>query len=66
MQPVPPGSVNRNDADDNNAFRSKLCVMDCDGSISIEVALYDDKEAYYYDTVTHGLPLSNEGRQLPS
>ncbi|HJU20413.1 MAG TPA: ABC transporter substrate-binding protein [Stellaceae bacterium] len=63
---VPPGSVNWNDADDNNAFHSKLCVMDFDGSLSTEVALYHDKEAYYHDTVTHPLPLSNEGKPLPS
>jgi len=63
---VPPGSVNWNDADDNNAFHSKLCVMDFDGSLSTEVALYHDKEAYYHDTVTHPLPLSNEGKALPS
>ena len=54
---VPPGSVNWNDADDNNAFHSKLCVMDFDGSLSTEVALYHDKQAYDHDTVTHGLPL---------
>jgi multiple sugar transport system substrate-binding protein len=63
---VPPGSVNWNDADDNNAFHSKLCVMDFDGSISTEVALYHDKEAYYHETVTHPLPLSNEGKTLSS
>jgi multiple sugar transport system substrate-binding protein len=63
---VPPGSVNWNDADDNNAFHSKLCVMDFDGSLSTEVALYHDKQAYYHDTVTHPLPLNNEGKALPS
>ncbi len=63
---VPPGSVNWNDADDNNAFHSQLCVMDFDGSISTEVALYHDKQAYYHDTITHPLPLSNDGKQLPS
>jgi multiple sugar transport system substrate-binding protein len=63
---VPPGSVNWNDADDNNAFHSKLCVMDFDGSLSTEVALYHDKQAYYHDTVTHPLPLSNEGKALSS
>src|SRR5205814_890682 len=36
---VPPGCVNWNDADDNNAFHSKLMVMDFDGTISTEVAL---------------------------
>lgn len=63
---VPPGSVNWQDADDNNAFHSQLCVMDFDGSISTEVALYHDKQKYYHDTITRGLPLSNEGKELPS
>src|SRR5262249_46999648 len=29
---IPPSSINWNDADDNNAFHSKLCVMDFDGT----------------------------------
>ena len=37
---VPPGAINWNDADDNNAFHSKQIVMDLDGTISTEVALY--------------------------
>ena len=43
---VPPGALSWNDADDNNAFHSKLMVMDFDGTISTEVALYHDKEQY--------------------
>src|SRR6266404_2493449 len=43
---VPPGVVNWNDADDNNAFHAKLMVMDFDGTISTEVAIYDKKEDY--------------------
>jgi len=62
---VPPGVVNWNDADDNNAFHSKLMVMDFDGTISTEVALYHKKEQYD-DILTHGLPLSNDGKELPS
>jgi multiple sugar transport system substrate-binding protein len=62
---VPPGCVNWNDADDNNAFHSKLMVMDFDGTISTEVALYHDKDQYD-DILTHGLPLSNDGKELPS
>ena len=42
---VPPGAINWNDADDNNAFHSKQIVMDLDGTISTEVALYHDKDA---------------------
>ena len=62
---VPPGVVNWNDADDNNAFHSRLIVMDFDGSISTEVAIYDKKDEYY-DVVTRGLPLGNDGKALTS
>src|ERR1700719_873297 len=61
---VPPGVVNWNDADDNNAFRAKLVVMDFDG-FSTEVALYK-KRAEYDDIVTRGMPLGNDGKELPS
>jgi multiple sugar transport system substrate-binding protein len=62
---VPTAVLNWNDADDNNAFHSKLIVMDLDGTISTEVALYHNKEEY--DSIlTHGMPLDNDGKQLPS
>jgi len=54
----PPGVINWNDADDNNAFHAKLMVMDFDGTISTEVAIYDKKQDYD-DIVTRGLPLLN-------
>ena len=62
---VPKDVVNWNDADDNNAFHSKLVVMDFDGSLSTEVALYKNK-AEYDDIVTRGLPLGNDGKEIPS
>jgi multiple sugar transport system substrate-binding protein len=62
---VPPVVLNWNDSDDNNAFHAKLDVMDFDGTISTEVALYHDK-AQYNDILTMGLPLSNEGKELPA
>src|SRR6516225_468791 len=62
---VPPSCVNWNDADDNNAFHSKLMVMDFDGTISTEVALYNKKDEYD-DIVTRGLPLGNDGKELPA
>jgi multiple sugar transport system substrate-binding protein len=62
---VPPVVLNWNDADDNNAFHAKLMVMDFDGTISTEVALYHDKEQYD-DILTLGLPLSNDGKKLPA
>jgi multiple sugar transport system substrate-binding protein len=62
---IPPSAINWNDNDDNNAFHAKLVVMDFDGTISTEVALWNDKEEYN-DILTLGLPLSNDGKQLPS
>ena len=62
---VPPGAVNWNDADDNNAFHAKQVVMDLDGTISTEVAIIKDRQDYD-DIVTMGLPLSNEGTPVPS
>ncbi len=61
---MPPAVLNWNDADDNNAFHSKLVVMDFDGTISTEVAVYHKKEDYD-DILTLGLPLSNDGKPLP-
>jgi len=55
--------LNWNDNDDNNAFHAKLVVMDFDGTISTEVALWKNKEAYN-DILTLGLPLSNDGKPL--
>jgi multiple sugar transport system substrate-binding protein len=60
-----PSMINWNDADDNNAFHSKLLVMDLDGTISTEVALWKDKEQYN-DILTLALPLSNDGKPVPS
>jgi len=62
---VPPGAINWNDADDNNAFHSKQVVADLDGTISTEVAIMKNKEDYD-DILTLGLPNSNDGKPLPS
>jgi multiple sugar transport system substrate-binding protein len=62
---LPPSVLNWNDNDDNNAFHAKLVVMDFDGTISTEVALWKDKEAYN-DILTLGLPLSNDGKPVAS
>jgi multiple sugar transport system substrate-binding protein len=63
---VPPESVNWNDADDNNAFHSKLCVMDFDGTLSTEVAMIKDKQAYEHDMMTLGLPLAADAKPMPA
>jgi multiple sugar transport system substrate-binding protein len=60
---VPPGALSWTDADDNNAFHAKQLIMDLDGTISTEVALYHKKEQYD-DIVTMGLPLDNAGKQM--
>ena len=62
---VPPAVVGWNDVDDNNAFHAKLIVMDFDGSISTELALYNNKDEYD-QTVTHGLPLGSDGEKVPA
>ena len=62
---VPTGSINWNDADDNNAFHAKQIVMDLDGTISTEVAIINNKQDYD-DIVTMGLPLSNDRTPVPS
>jgi len=62
---VPPGALSWNDADDNNAFHAKQMIMDLDGTISTEVALYHKKEEYN-DIVTMGLPLDNTGKKMPA
>jgi len=62
---VPPGALSWSDADDNNAFHAKQIIMDLDGTISTEVALYHKKEEYD-DIVTLGLPLDNAGRPIPA
>ena len=62
---VPPGAINWNDADDNNAFHAKTIVMDLDGSISTEVAIIANKQDYD-DIVTWGLADSNDGKPVPS
>ncbi|HJU20414.1 MAG TPA: ABC transporter substrate-binding protein [Stellaceae bacterium] len=63
---TPSNSVNWNDADDNNAFHSKLVVMDFDGTLSTEMAMFHDKQAYYHDMLTFGLPRSNDGKPVKS
>jgi multiple sugar transport system substrate-binding protein len=62
---VPPGALSWSDSDNNNAFHAKQIIMDLDGTISTELALYHKKELYD-DIVTLGLPLDNAGRPMPS
>ena len=64
---VPPSTLNWNDADDNNAFHAQQAVMDLDGTLSTEVAmLRNQRNAYYHDVITHGMPLNNAGKPVSS
>ena len=60
---VPPGALSWNDADDNNAFHAKQIVMDLDGTISTEVAMFHEKEKYD-DVVTMQHPNDNFGKPM--
>jgi multiple sugar transport system substrate-binding protein len=62
---IPPGAINWNDADDNNAFHGKQIVMDLDGSLSTEVAIIKNQQDYN-DIVTMGYALSNDGKPVPA
>ena len=62
---VPPGALSWSDADDNNAFHAKQIVMDLDGTISTEVAMFHEKEKYN-DVVTMKLPNDNAGKPMPA
>jgi multiple sugar transport system substrate-binding protein len=61
---VPPGAINWNDADDNNAFHAKQIVMDIERSLSTEVAIIKNQQDYN-EIVTMRLPLSNDGKPVP-
>ena len=66
---IPPSSINWNDADDNNAFHSKLCVMDFDGTLSTEMAMLgnaEGREAYKSEVMTLPPPLTNDGKKMAS
>ena len=49
---VPPEALSWNDADDNNGYHEKLFVMDFDGTLSTELAMIKDKQAFYHDMKT--------------
>ena len=63
---VPRGVLSWNDADDNNAFHAKEILIDFDGTISTEVAMYHNKKVYYDEMVTQGLPMGNDGKPVPA
>ncbi|HUN40165.1 MAG TPA: ABC transporter substrate-binding protein [Acetobacteraceae bacterium] len=61
---VPPEALSWNDADDNNGFHEKLFVMDFDGTLSTELAMIEDKQAFYHDMKTVAPKLKNDGTPM--
>ena len=62
---VPPEALSWNDADDNNAYHEKLFVVDLDGTLSTELAMIHNKQAYE-EAVVMGLPNRNDGGPMPA
>ncbi len=61
----PPESINWNDADDNNSFHSKLCIVDFDGTLSTEMAMVTSMPDELKNVITEPLPLDDEGKVIP-
>src|SRR5262252_4464442 len=62
--PKVPEALIWNDADDNNGFHEKVFIADFDGTISTELAMIKDTQAYMHDVVTMGLPNGNDGQPM--
>jgi multiple sugar transport system substrate-binding protein len=63
---VPPGAINWGDVDNNNAFFARQIVMTPNATISIAVAQMEKADQYYKQIITHGIPLGNDGKPVPS
>jgi multiple sugar transport system substrate-binding protein len=63
---VPPSALNWGDPDNNNAFHAKEVVITPNDTISISVAVMDDKDVYYNQTMSAPLPLDNNGKHVPA
>lgn len=63
---VPPGALNWADPDNNNAFHAKEVVMTPNDTISISVAVMDNKNEYYNETMSAPLPMDNAGKPVPA
>ncbi len=61
---VPPEALSWNDADDNNGFHEKLFVMDFDGTLSTELAMFKDKQAFLHDMITMAPVQKNDGTPM--
>jgi multiple sugar transport system substrate-binding protein len=63
---VPPEALSWNDADDNNGYHEKLFLMDFDGTLSTELAMFKDKKVYLEEMAVMGLPAGNDGKPIPA
>jgi multiple sugar transport system substrate-binding protein len=63
---VPPEALTWNDADDNGAYHEKQIVMDLDGTLSTELAMITNKQAYYHEMRVMNLPNRNDGSPMPA
>ena len=61
---VPPEALSWNDADDNNGYHEKLFVMDFDGTLSTELAMIKDKQAFYHDMQVLAPANKNDGTPM--
>ncbi len=61
---VPPSALNWGDPDNNNAFHAKEVVMSPNDTISISVAVMDNKTWYYDDIASAELPQDNAGKPV--
>ena len=61
---VPPEALSWNDADDNNGYHEKLFLMDFDGTLSTELAMIKDKQAFYHDMQTIAPLNKNDGTPM--
>lgn len=63
---VPPSALNWGDPDNNNAFHAREVVMSPNDTISISVAVMDNKEEYYDEIMSFQLPNDNQGKSVPA
>jgi len=61
---VPPEALSWNDADDNNGYHEKLFVMDFDGTLSTELAMIKDKQAFFHDMQVLAPKQKNDGTPM--
>ena len=61
---VPPSALNWGDPDNNNAFHSKEVVMSPNDTISISVAVMDNKKWYYDEIMSAAYPMDNGGKPV--